>query len=140
MRTNILFGNERRVVRNIAAQMTRENPGLDKRQLTNAKPLIEQGVGECFLLALLIGLMTRLRPVSVIRPRRPCSRKCRADLLTVDQCDGQAIGQPGPEFFHQIERQRGAIRSVRMEEADEWIEPDTGQRGDAIVPHQRVEK
>ena len=53
---------------------------------------------------------------------------------------GDAVSKPGAEFFHEVEGERGAIGPVHMEEADEWIKADAGERGDAIVPHKGVEE
>ena len=86
--------------------------------------------------------MTSLRPVSVNSTAPPSrnSEMVGLDLLPVDQRDGETVGQPRAKFFHQVEGERRAIGTVGMEKADERVEADAGQRGDAIVPHQRVEK
>ena len=85
--------------------------------------------------------MTSLRPAWSVRRRHRRAREIAdADLLAIDQGDDQPIGQPGPKFFKEIERQRWTIRPVSMKKADERIDTDGRECRDAIVPHQGVEK
>jgi hypothetical protein len=61
-------------------------------------------------------------------------------LLPIDQSDGEAIRQPGPEFFHQIQRQCRPVGTFGVGKPNKRIQADAGQRGDTIMPDQRVEE
>ncbi len=62
------------------------------------------------------------------------------ELLPVDERDGEAVGQPGAEFFHEVEGEGRAVCPFGVEESDEWIEPCDGECGNAIVSDEGVEE
>ncbi len=137
-----LLWNERQIVGNVASQVAGENPCLHKGNLPDTNLLAEQRVVERFLFAFLIGLDNELPPL--VREFNgasfPVFKISGANLLAIDERDGETIREPGAKLFHQIERQRRAVGPVRVEKADEWIEANRRQRGETIIPHEGVEK
>lgn len=136
------MGTRGDVVGKIAPQITRQDAGLDEGHLAQAQILVEQRVLQPLLLALLVGADDRFAAGlgELDRPPFPSPEVLGADLLSVDQRDGQAVGQPGPEFLHQIERQGRPVRPVGVQKADERVEAGGGQGGDAVVSDQGVEE
>ena len=88
-RKNASFWNEGDVVCDIAAQMTREETRLNKRQLRDAQILIQQWVCERVLLALLIGFDHRFAAClgKFDSATFAIQKITRSDLLPVDEGD-----------------------------------------------------
>src|ERR1035437_4054051 len=97
---------------------------------------------QLLLLALLIRRYDQLAPRirELHRPALAPPEVLRPDLLPFPQRPRQSVRQPRAELLHQVQRQRRTVRAFRMEEPDKRIEANTGQRRDAIMPHQSVEK
>ena len=136
------FRNQRDVIRNIAAQMTGEDASLNERQLAEAQILIQQRMVQGFLFALLVGGDDAFAPGVGEFDRAAFAQLeiIRADLLAVDERDRQAVGEPRAKLFHQVQRQRGSVRAFDVQIADEGVQPDAGQRRDAIVAHEGVKE
>ena len=136
------LGHEGNVIRQVTAQIAGQDARLHKGELRNAKFLIQQRVRESLLFALLICFDDALPPSIGELHRATFARAkiFRADLLPVDEGDGETVGQPRAEFLHEIERQCRAIGPLRVEKADERVEADAGQRSDAIMPDQSVKE
>src|ERR1035437_3311836 len=121
-------------------------PGQDARlpegELRDPELLFQQRMRQLLLLALLIRRYDQLAPrvCELHRPTLADAEVLRPDLVPVHQRHRQPVGQPGAELLHQVQRQRRTVGAFRMEEPDKRIEANTGQRRDAIMPHQRVEK
>ena len=64
----------------------------------------------------------------------------RRDLPTVDEAQSQPFGNDRPEFFHQVQPERGPSRAQRMEKSHLRVEADALGRGYAIRQQQRVQK
>lgn len=137
-----LFRNQGQIVRQVAAQVARQNPRLDERHLRQPKILLQQRMRERVLFALLIGLNHQFaaRLSKLHHATFPPGEVLGRNLLAVDQRDGQPVGQPGPEFFHQIEGQRWAVWPIGVQKAHKRVEPHAGQGGHAVMPEQRIEE
>ena len=136
------FRNQRQIFLQIAAEVASQNTGLDKWHLPDAQVLLQQWVLHGFLFPLLIGGDDE--PASGIGeldgPALALPEVFRADLPPIDQRDRQSVGNPGAELLHEVERQGRPVRAFRVEEADERVEPDRGERRDAVVTHEGVEE
>src|SRR5260221_3936441 len=136
------FWNQRQIFQQIAAEMARQNASLDKWHLSDAQVLLQQRVLHGFFLPLLVGGDDQ--PASGVGeldgPALALPEVLRADLAPIDQRDRQPVSDPGAELLHQVERQSRPVRAFRVEEADERVESDGGERRDAVVPHEGVEE
>jgi hypothetical protein len=137
-----LFGDEGQVIRQIGAKVAGQEARLDEGQLGNAQVLVQQRMVEALLFAFLVGFDDKFAPgVGEFHGSAFAhGEMVGLNLLSVDECDGEAVSKPGAEFFHEVEGEGGAIGSVHMEKPNEWIEADAGERGDTIVTHKGVEK
>jgi len=63
-----------------------------------------------------------------------------ADLLSVDEGEGEAVCKEGAEFLHEIERKGVAAGAGLVEEAGLGIEADGFAGGAAVVCEEDVEK
>src|SRR5271155_3515917 len=104
LRRQISLWDEREVIGNIPAQVPGKNPRLNKRQLPEAKVLIQQRMLQGFLLAGLVRLNHQLSTGigKLDRPALALSKMFRAGLFAVDERNRQTIRQPGTKFLHQI--------------------------------------
>ena len=62
------------------------------------------------------------------------------DLFSVEEGDGEAVGEEGAEFFHEVEGEAGAAGAVAVEEADLWVEAGGDEGGGAVVGEEGVEE
>src|SRR6266516_1440830 len=105
----------------------RQNPGLNERHLSNAEVLLQQWMGQALLFPFLICFDDELATrVGVHRAAFALVEMSRADLLAIDEGDGEPIRQPRSELFHEVQCQRWPIRPVNVKKADERIKPHTG--------------
>ena len=92
------FGHERQIIRKIAAQMPGQDARLDERHLSHAQVLFQQRMVEALLFPFLVRfddeLATRVRELD--RAAFPLVEVSRADLLAIDERDGEPIRQPRP--------------------------------------------
>jgi len=63
-----------------------------------------------------------------------------ADLLAIDESEGEPVGQDGSKLFHEVEGEPGSAWSVTMEKADGGVEADGFQGAGGIVAQQDVEE
>ena len=122
--------------------MPGQNPGLDERHLCHTKILVQQRVVQFLLFSFLIGFDDPLAAgIGEFHGATFTDRKIAgADLLPVDQRDGQPVAQPGPEFFHQIQCQRRAIGPVHVQKPDKRIQAGRRQSSDAVVTDQGIKE
>ena len=132
---------EVRRVTAVAADRAGEQPRLNECQLAMAYLLAEERVREFFRLPLLIrrdrGLPSGFRKFD--RPTLPDGKLARFQFSAVEQRKRESL-RPRSELLHQIERERLAAGPIRVQVTDERIEPDGGERRNAVVPEQGVEK
>ncbi len=96
---------------------------------------------QCFLFALLIGGDDEFSPVigKLDGAAFAHIEVFRGNLLAIDQSNREPVGQPRAKFLHQIERQRGPVWAFRMQETDERIQADAGERGKTIMSHESIQ-
>ena len=99
------FGHQGYIVGKIAPQMAREDSCLNIRQLRDPQRLIQQRMIQRLLLAFLIRLDDKSATgVGELNCTAFAFFKMfRSDLLPVDQCDSQPVGQPRAELLHEIQ-------------------------------------
>jgi hypothetical protein len=121
----------------VSPRIAREQARLHQRQQTQRHRLREQWMGELFLLALLIRNHHRFARIAFEEHGAALAfgEIVGADLSSIDESERQSVGQ-GPEFLHQVERERRAPRPQRMQETDLRVESRPFQRRATIVhPH-----
>src|SRR5690349_11452640 len=105
----LLSRRERQIRAQVAAQVPREETGLEMREQAERRLVLEQGMNDLLLLALLVGaeddLAARLRQqdASAVALLQVLWLK----LLPVDQRQGQPIRYDGAKLLHQVEGKGG---------------------------------
>src|SRR2546426_7105243 len=115
---------------------------MNDRYWSHGRFLSQHGMGEPLLFQSRVRFDPELptRLCELHRATFALVEMIRADLLAIDERDGQPIRQPRTELFHEVQRQRWAIRPVNVEKTDERIKAHARQRRDAVMPDQSVEK
>ncbi len=111
-----LFGNERNVFYDVAAQMSRQNARLNIGHLGEPQILIQQRMFQRFLFAFLIGFDDEFTSgvAEFHRAALAFQKMFRRDLLPVDKRNGQPVSQPRAKFLHQIQSERWTIGTIHM--------------------------
>ena len=121
--------------------MARQQPRLHQRHHAERHGLGEQRVGQCVLLALLVGHHHRLARIALQQHGTAFAQIeiISTELATVDERQRQPI-RPGAELFHQVECQCGAAGAHGMQEAELRVEPGGLAGRTAIVGPHRVKE
>ena len=137
-----LFGYQRHIVEYVAPKMASQDAGLDKGKLGDTEVLVQQRMIEAFLFPFLIGLYYALAAnVGELHGSAlPFRKVAWVDLLPVDKSDGEPVRQPGSKFFHKVEGERGAVRSIHVQISDERVKTSGGESSNAIVTQEGVQK
>lgn len=135
------LGEEVRGVVELGSERPGEKPSLYEDKLSVTHLFLEEGMLGFVGLSLLIsgdegfaGGFGELDGTTVAEVEA-----AGLEFGAIEEGEAEAF-DPGTEFFHQVESERLASRPVGVEEADEGIEANCGEGGDAVVPKERVEK
>lgn len=132
--------------RRVGVQVTTQMPGkktcLEVDEKADGGFFVEKWVGDFFLFAFLPGDEDLLaRGFSQEDgPGFLGVKIARGELFPVEEGEGEAVGEHGPEFFHEVEGKPGASGAILVEEADGGVEAGGFEGGPAIVGEKAVEE
>src|SRR3954470_17570547 len=115
-----LFPEKGRVAVQIAPQMAGEQRRLEVGEEPYGRLFAEERMDDLLLLSLLIGHQDGFSRCIVHdhASRLAGMEAVGANLLEIDEREGQAVGEEGAQLFHEVERQAGTAGTVAMQEAD----------------------
>lgn len=121
-----LFPEEGGVGIEITAEVAGEEACLDLGSESEGDFLVEKGVSDFVLFALLpggedgfAGIVAKDDGTGFL-----VFEIFGGKLTAVDEGEGEAIGEDGTKFFHEIKSEAGAAGAVAMEEANGGVEAD----------------
>ncbi len=132
---------ERRVGVEIAAEVAGEQECLGVEEKADGDFIVEEGVFD-FLLFAFLPVGEDLFPAFVVEQDGAgfgSAKVFGTDLLAVDKRQGKTIGEWRAKFFHEIEGESGAARTIPVEESDSGIKSVGGERTGGIESKERVE-
>ena len=126
----------------VSSEVAGEEAGLDREELLEADFLLEQGMVQFSLFAFLPSLddFSSAFVGELDGAAFAFIKMFGLDLLAVDEGDGEAVGEPGAEFFHEVERGCRPAGPGGVEPADVGVEPGGGEGGETVVAQEGVEK
>src|SRR6266481_110633 len=137
-----LLGHQRKIVREVSAQVPCQDTGLHKWHLRQTEILIQQRMRQRVLLAFPIRFDDQLssRVGELHHSAFSLREVFGCNLLSVYQGNGQAVCQPGAELLHQIQGQRWPVGSVDMKKAHKGVQSHAGESRHTIMAQQSIYK